>query len=278
MGDMLKIGDFSRLTQVPVKTIRYYDEIGLLPPEMVDRFTGYRYYTARQMGRLNRILFLKALGLSLEEIGRLLDEDLPPGELRRMLDDRQKALEAEIAQSRARLTLVEARLGQIEQEGRLDPHGVVFKEMPALRVLAFRSRVPDQPAIKPFFLRVADGLRRAGVQAVGPWLSLYHQGEFRQYDLDLEAAIPVSSAVSGPVSLGEGDEMTIRQLPAQRMACVICRMETMMDITAAYQALLRGIEENRVRILTAPCREAYFDPPEPGKPVYFEIQLPVTAP
>lgn len=213
MGDMLKIGDFSRLTQVPVKTIRYYDEIGLLPPEMVDRFTGYRYYTARQMGRLNRILFLKALGLSLEEIG----------------------------QSRARLTLVEARLGQIEQEGRLDPHGVVFKEMPALRVLAFRSRVPDQPAIKPFFLRVADGLRRAGVQAVGPWLSLYHQGEFRQYDLDLEAAIPVSSAVSGPVSLGEGDEMTIRQLPAQRMACVICRMETMMDITAAYQALLRGI-------------------------------------
>jgi DNA-binding transcriptional MerR regulator len=274
---MLKIGDFSRLTQVPVKTIRYYDEIGLLSPESVDRFTGYRYYTARQMGRLNRILFLKELGLSLEEIGRLLDENLPAEALRRMLDARQKSLEAEIEQSRARLALVEARLAQIEQEGCLDPHGVVFKEMPPLRVLSCRGRVPNQPAIQPFFLKVAAGLQRAGINAVGPWLSLYHQGEFRQHDLDLEAAIPVSGAVSGPVPLGGDAEMTIRLLPARRMACVMCRMESIKDVIQAYQALLRGIEENNSQILPAPCREAYFDPPEPGKPVYFEIQLPITT-
>ena len=65
---MLKIGDFSKLSQVPVKTLRYYDEIGLLKPVQVDRFTSYRYYSFEQLRRLNRILALKDLGLSLEQI------------------------------------------------------------------------------------------------------------------------------------------------------------------------------------------------------------------
>jgi DNA-binding transcriptional MerR regulator len=272
---MLKIGDFSRLTQVPVKTIRYYDEIGLLSPESIDRFTGYRYYTAEQMGRLNRILFFKELGLSLKDIRRLLDEDLSPDELRRMLDDCQENLAMEIVQARARLSIVEARLRQIEEEGHLDPHGIVFKEIPAMRVLAFRDRVPDQPAIQPFFLKVADGLAASGISAVGPWLALYHHGEFRQHDLDLEACIPVSEAVSGPVPLDEGSAMQIRNLPAQLMACVICRMESLADVVHAYQALCRGIEENKAQVLPMACREAYFEPPQPGQPVFFEIQLPV---
>ena len=73
---MLKIGDFSRLSFVSIKTLRYYDEFGLLAPVRVDESTGYRYYTADQAPRLNRILALKDLGLSLEEIKRLLDEKI----------------------------------------------------------------------------------------------------------------------------------------------------------------------------------------------------------
>lgn len=68
---VLKIGDFSRLTFVSVKTLRYYDELGLLRPVRVDEFTGYRYYSADQLPRLNRILALKDLGLSLEEVKKL---------------------------------------------------------------------------------------------------------------------------------------------------------------------------------------------------------------
>ncbi len=66
---MFKIGDFSKLSLVSVKTLRYYDELGLLKPARVDEFTGYRYYSASQMPRLNRILALKDLGLSLEQVG-----------------------------------------------------------------------------------------------------------------------------------------------------------------------------------------------------------------
>src|SRR5260370_27311223 len=82
---MLKIGDFSRLSLVSVKGSRYYDELGLLRPARVDEFTSYRYYSASQLTRLNRILVLKDLGLSLQQIALLLDKELLPDQIRGML-------------------------------------------------------------------------------------------------------------------------------------------------------------------------------------------------
>ena len=79
---MFKIGDFSRLSFVTVKTLRYYDEIGLLRPVKVDRFTGYRYYSAAQLPRLNYIVALKNLGLSLEEVATLINEELTLSQMR----------------------------------------------------------------------------------------------------------------------------------------------------------------------------------------------------
>ena len=81
---MFKIGEFSRLVQVPVPTLRYYDEVGLLKPIEVDRFTGYRYYSADQLPRLNRILALKGLGFTLEQIAEVLAEGLSPEQMRGM--------------------------------------------------------------------------------------------------------------------------------------------------------------------------------------------------
>ncbi|HEY4723320.1 MAG TPA: helix-turn-helix domain-containing protein, partial [Anaerolineae bacterium] len=92
---MFKIGDFSKLSQVSVKTLRYYDEIGLLRPGEIDRFTGYRYYSADQLHRLNRILALKDLGLTLEQIDQLLNGDLSAADIRGML----KLKRAEIEQN-----------------------------------------------------------------------------------------------------------------------------------------------------------------------------------
>jgi DNA-binding transcriptional MerR regulator len=115
-GDtMFKIGEFSRISQVSAKTLRYYDEIGLLTPARVDRFTGYRYYSADQLPRLNRILALKDLGLSLEQIAALLDDDLPPAEIRGMLRLKRVEIQQHLEEEQARLARVEARLKQIEQ-------------------------------------------------------------------------------------------------------------------------------------------------------------------
>ena len=68
---MFRIGEFSKIAQVPASLLRYYDDIGLFRPIDCDRDSGYRYYSVEQLTQLNRILALKDLGLSLEQVKHL---------------------------------------------------------------------------------------------------------------------------------------------------------------------------------------------------------------
>ena len=116
---MLKIGDFSQLAQVSVRALRIYDEMGLIKPVHVDKFSGYRYYETEQLPRLNRIIALKDLGFSLEQVSHLLDGELSAEKLRGMLMMKQAEIEQELNESQLRLMRVEARLRQIEREGKV---------------------------------------------------------------------------------------------------------------------------------------------------------------
>ncbi len=113
---MFRIGLFAQVCRVSVVTLRYYDEIGLLKPETVDRFTGYRYYTAEQIPRLNRIISYKELGMSLEEIGLMLDDDLPAEHLIELLEAKRNELIGHIAEEQAQLARVEAQFQQVERD------------------------------------------------------------------------------------------------------------------------------------------------------------------
>jgi len=108
---MIRIGDFSKLSRVSIKTLRHYDEMGLLKPIEVDRFTGYRYYEFDQLAQLYRILALKDLGFSLEEIGRFLDSDLSVEQMRGMLKLRQAEIRQQVEEEVARLARVASRSG-----------------------------------------------------------------------------------------------------------------------------------------------------------------------
>src|SRR5215813_7359182 len=129
---MFKIGDFSRLSRVSVRMLHHYDEIGLFKPLRVDEFTGYRYYAFEQLPRLNRILALKDLGFSLEQIAEMLDEELPAAQIRGMLRLRQAELQQQAQEIRERLARVEARLRQIEEEGKMPDQEVILKQVAPL--------------------------------------------------------------------------------------------------------------------------------------------------
>src|SRR5690242_2582369 len=124
---MFKISEFSRLSQVSVKALRYYDELGLLKPAHVDPLTGYRYYTTEQFFQLNRILAFKDLGFTLGQITQALNEQLPASQIRGMFRLRQAEAQAAIEREQTRLARIEARLRQIEREEALSAHDVVLK-------------------------------------------------------------------------------------------------------------------------------------------------------
>ena len=139
---MFKIGDFSKLSLVSVKALRYYDELGLLRPARVDEFTGYRYYSASQLGRLHRILALKDMGLSLVQIAQLLEQELTPDQIRGMLRLKQVELRQQIEEEQMRLVRVEAWLQQFEQEVTMPNYDVILKKVSAIQVAEARGVAP----------------------------------------------------------------------------------------------------------------------------------------
>src|SRR5918996_4173465 len=171
---MIKIGDFARLSQVSVVTLRYYDEMDLLKPVKVDHFTGYRFYSADQLPCLNRILALKDLGFSLEQIKLMLTDGLTVEQLRGMLTMQRNEVEKRLADEHERLSRIEARLRQIELENKMPKYDVVVKTVPAMLVAARRVTIPTNDQMPQYlgfaYTEVYNYVRQQGAKDTGPCL------------------------------------------------------------------------------------------------------------
>lgn len=269
---MVKIGDFSKFGRVPVKTLRYYDEIGLLKPALVDRFTGYRYYAVEQLARLNRILALKDLGFSLEQIARLLDGGLTPSQLREILLLKQNELAQRVREEHERLDRVAVRLRQIEQEGVMTTQEVVIKQVEPALVASVRDTVPAYADIGRLFGEVFPYVAQHG-QPGGLCAARYHDGEYKEHDVDGEALVFLERPMPG------SERVRVYELPGATMACVIHR-GGYCGISESYRALMGWIAANGYHI-SGPEREIYLQTPrEPGdqndENCVTEIQFPVT--
>jgi DNA-binding transcriptional MerR regulator len=268
---MFKIGEFSRFSQVTVKTLRYYDEIGLLKPAKVDPFTGYRYYSASQFPRLHRILALKELGLTLEQIGDLLEGDLTPDQIRGILRMKQSEIKQQVAEEQARLARVEQRLKQIEQEEAMPTQEVVIKQVSAQAIASVRDNVTTE-GIGQLFGELFGYLGQLGLGPAGPPIGIYYNEEFREdATIDTEIAAPVAGKVP------EGGRVKVRELPGVDQAASIIHVGGYEDIGGTYSQLLKWIEANGYRI-AGPIREVYVQGAELGRdPSTYvtEVQLPV---
>jgi DNA-binding transcriptional MerR regulator len=176
---MFRIGEFSRIAQVSGRLLRYYDNIGLLSPEATDPETGYRYYSAQQLPRLNRILVLKELGLSLELIAHLLDQHTSVDEIRAMLAARKAQIEQSLQEEMQRLQAVETRLQQIDSSGQIQEPDVVLKNLPAQRFLAVRDVFAGLHAIRSFAHVIAHTIPpRVGSNNLGQLAFVIHSPLF----------------------------------------------------------------------------------------------------
>ncbi len=238
---MIRIGDFSKLSRVSVKALRYYDEMGLLKPVSVDRFTGYRLYEYSQLSTLNRILALKELGFSLEEIGRLLDDGLSLEQMRGMLKLRQTEARQSVREETERLERIESRLRQIEQENIMSKYDVVIKNVEAVKVASIRDVVPTPPEQSGLWGEMEGYLAMHRVHPGGACFTLYHDDEYKERDWDVEVCEPIADDVT------ESRRVKVRTLPAVTVACTI-HNGPFTTLSAAYNAIVKRIDENGYRI------------------------------
>lgn len=268
---MFPIGKFSRISRLSVKTLRYYDQIGLLKASRVDPATGYRYYDLGQLARLNRILALKDLGLTLEQTAAMLDKGLTAEQLRTMLRRKRAELTQQARQAEDRLARVDARLRQIEMEGKMPEYEITIKELPPMKVASVRGIIPTYPQQGQLWQTLEKEMKRQGVKGSGPCFTRYLDAEYRDHDIHAEVCAPITGDCAGSGS------MKVQELPGGTLAVTV-HHGPFNALGNAYGALLKWIEENGYRI-TGPEREIYLKTGSPVRqddPGYVtEIQFPV---
>lgn len=267
---MLSIGDFARHAQVSVRMLRHYDALGLLVPASVDPATGYRSYAAGQLPRINRIVALKDLGFTLEQVGRILSEELSAEELRGMLRLREAELAAQIDADRTRLAAVGHRLRTIESEGTMSTLEYVEKSLPAVRLAQITGVVDSQaeigPTVGPLFERLVGSLAAAGMSMTEPAIAWYDANGER---VRLAAAFPTTAESTS----AEGVE--IGELRAAERALTVVHRGSMETIGATWQALAQQVEARGLQPLL-PCREVYLETPQDNPDSWVtELQQPV---
>ncbi|WP_430786084.1 MerR family transcriptional regulator [Actinoplanes sp. G11-F43] len=269
---MFTIGDFARHGRVSVRMLRHYDATGLLRPAHVDPATGYRHYTAGQLARLNRIIALKDLGFTLQQVGDIIDGGLGTEELRGMLRLRRAELEAVMTASAARLTRVEARLRAIESEGHMPSDDVVLKAVPPVRVAELTavaaSYQPEDigPVINPLYAQLFERLEAAGVQPTGPGVAWYEDAT--DGAVTVHAAIEVAGA---PVMT----DVAVYDLAPIPQAATIVHRGSMDAIMPTAQILAQWIDVNGYRA-DGYAREINLECPENRDDWVTELQVPVT--
>ncbi|CAL9661420.1 MerR family transcriptional regulator [Streptomyces sp. NPDC003642] len=271
---MFTIGDFARHGRVSVRMLRHYDATGLLRPAHVDPASGYRYYTAAQLARLNRIIALKDLGFTLQQVRDIVEEKVGAEELRGMLRLRQAELETAMAAAAARLVQVEARLRAIESEGHMPTNDVVIKSVPAVRVAELTATAasfgPEDigPVIGPLYDELFRRLEAAGITPTGPGVAYYEDAPEGGGRISVHAAVQVSAPP-------QDGAFRIHDLPSLDQAATIVHRGSMDTVLPTAQTLARWIDANGYESTGYP-REINLECPADRDDWVTELQAPVT--
>jgi DNA-binding transcriptional MerR regulator len=264
---------------VTIDTLRHYDALGLLKPEKVDPFTGYRYYSARQLQSLNCILALKEVGFSLEEVARILQRQPTHEELRGMLKAQLARAENEMQTAQERHERILARLHTLNLEESMPAYEVSLKPVEGLTVASIREVVPNieqMPQRCSIMFDTIEGWLRENNLPVGAAVTIYYNEVFVRENIDTECAFIIPDAgllnPAKPARL-----ISIRQIEAvPQMASTIVTddfYKKVDGLTPAYASLAQWIENNGYQII-GPPRELFYGSVQNGD-LTAEVQFPV---
>ena len=181
---MFKIGEFSKLTQVSIRMLRYYDEMGLLKPAAIDPWTGYRLYGVKQIPVLNKIVYLRDAGFQVAEIAKALqapDEQTFLAQLERKDGQIEQQIQAEQEQLE-RLMLAKQALFSEKKEL---PYQVVLRAVPSYPVLALRREIPDYYAEGNLWQEMSVLAADLHLTFTGEPFSIYYDQDYREHDVDI---------------------------------------------------------------------------------------------
>lgn len=268
---MLKIGDFSRLTRMSLRMLRHYDEIGLLKPYRTDPFTGYRYYSADQILKVNQILVLKEMGFSLPEICDLMETDLGSKQLLSLLHNKKREISLVIAKENEKILRIETLISFIDREDVCMKYQIALKTIPAQKVISLRDTIPAYSSESMLWEELQGFVGKNALKCSSPCYAIYHDPGYKESDVDVEVTMSIFEDAQ------ETERVKIRELEAVPEMAVVMHQGPFEEMAAAYHALAVWMESNDYE-LNGPTRAIYHIGPwcaESPTDYLTEIQAPM---
>ncbi len=250
--NLFKIGEFSKLMQVTVKTLRHYEQKGLLLPDEVDEWTGYRYYGVAQMQKLNAIRDLQRLGFSLYEIKELYDDDLHTPDIQQIT--------AKLSETEQQLQLLTARRDRLlewknSRKAIKTMEKFSIQSLPAIIVASHRETIPNYAALGPLCCeKIGPEMQRIGCKCPPPGycFTIEHNPEYRPTDIDIEYCEQVEE-------MGQDSAIIqFKQLPAVPRAFCMKHTGPYERFYESFTEAFRHIEEQGYKVIGQP-RTSYID-------------------
>lgn len=247
---MYQIGEFSKMSKTTIKTLRYYDEIGLLKPENVDDFTGYRFYTTQQLLKLHYIQAFKQIGLPINEIKLIMARQ---NEMN-ILKKRKNQLNAEMERITDQLSRIEFILSGKEEESFMS-YQAIIKELPECIVYYKRLTVPSYDAYFDLIPAIGQECMEANpdIKCRVPeyCFIVYLDGEYKEKDINIEfcEAVNKFGKDTGSIKFKKIESVT---------ALSVMHKGSYSGLPKAYAYAFKWIEDNGYAVTDNP-RESYID-------------------
>lgn len=272
---MFRIGQLASIYKISGKTLRYYDELGLLKPQYVDQITGYRYYTSSQIPLLNEIFLLKEMGLSLKEIAYLLQrkEDENGEVLKGVLELKQMELNRQILELNKKNQTIELLKKKLESQGQLQISSlnVGIKAVERMRVASLKATISAYSTQESLWEELLDFLNSSRIKTGTERYTIYYDSVFKGDDIQVE----IQKRVLRPF---EGNErIRCKEVGAIEQVAYLLHTGEHESVIDSYEAIFTWIEENDYEIIGNIREEFHMDDFMTNNPEEFvtEIQIPI---
>lgn len=267
---MFKIGDFSKLTKVSVRMLRYYDEAGLFKPAKIDDFTGYRYYSAKQIPQINLIVSLRDMGFNIADIAVIIKENSNE-KLEEILKAKSEEIKNNIRAEEIRLKKINSAIKDMKKERINMSYNVTLKSLPSYKVISLRDVIPAYEAEIMLWGRLREYVTKNNIPCNNVAYTTHHDEGYKEGEVDVEIVMGVDELMK------DGDGFIFKETEAVEEAVSILVPGDYSNLATAYNFLANWIEENGYSMSGIPRQVAMKGPwNEKNTEDYLtEIQIPV---
>ncbi|MBP2098710.1 MerR family transcriptional regulator [Enterococcus rivorum] len=247
---MFKIGEFSRLSQVSIRMLRYYDEQGLLTPAKIDEESGYRFYQVQQLPVLEKIVLLRNLKFSVAEIAEVI-QSVDESHLEKRLNEKYQQIEKEIELEKKRLLQIEETIQRIKNEDEEFYH-VSFKTVPKESIVSLRKKIPTYFHEGKLWVEFGKQLEKQKVDFLPGTpdnITIFHDECYHEESIDIEICLKVKEIVEVEEPL---QCYQIEELPLVASIFVKGPYE---KIASAYGSLAKWLDTNKEFEMSVPTRQ-----------------------